>query len=255
MHVAWHGSERLRSEVIAGLEVMASRAQLGPVGIGDEAVDLFDVTDANLRRVSEAIGWPADLWALCYELFYDGFVMDPLGVRQHVRGVLGFLGVPRPGAALQGVLPDLVVARLTEEPWRATCTTPEVSELLDRFAVAALDGEEGALAGAVEQALRAAASRAAEAGRAPGAEGLHYEVRALEWCRAVAGRGRAPGEVRRLADAEVLDFAARPPPPGAPFPPGYRAAAKRRAEELRALARSQMASARAGRCAWGCPRR
>jgi hypothetical protein len=259
VHVAWHGSPRMKVDVLRQLRALATDHTLGPVSIHGEAIEFFDThaaVDFDLKRLASAIGWPPDLLALCFELFYDGLVTDPLGWGQHVEGALGFLKVARPGADLRSAVPAFVASRLTEEHWRAACTNAG-ADLLDTVALTILDGGgDSDLCSAVEEAIQQLAAQTKATGRAPGTEGVHYELRALRWCwAALAERKTAPARMGQFADAQHLDFAAPKPAVGVPFPSDYREGEREHESALRSLMLSLLASSEAGRCSWDCRRR
>lgn len=253
-HVAWHGSAKLRREVLGQLDELEARAQLAPAHIGDEVVHLVDPSDAELPRLSLIIGWPADLLALCSDLFHEGLPTDPLGIRQMIQGMRAFLSIPRPGADLLPLVPSFVATRLTEEAWRPQCSGA-VEELLDRAACFALgDHDDPQLTSDLAEATQELSTRTRAVGQARGSERLHYELRALRWASVASEPHREPQRARLLADVEPYDFAATLPPIGVPYPADHRAAQRTQLASLQGLVTSMLAAAKLDRCPWGCPR-
>lgn len=242
---AWHGSRRLRQDILSQLRVMADAQAIQSITVAGASVDLFGRSCApgvRWEEASSAIGWPADALALCDEVFYEGFLEDPPGIQQHVEGVLCYLEVPRPGADLRDLVPDFLAHRL-EEPWRSQCSA-EVSDVLDTVALMLLDGEEEPrVLAALATALTDSGARVSAVGPSPGSEPLHHELRALTWCRAVAQRRSEPGGVRVLGSCEQIDFAAPLPPVGVPFPPEHRAAERMLLADLREVLLSWLSTA------------
>lgn len=252
-HVGWHGSARLRVELLEHLDRLEATARLEPVSIGGESLQLVNPPNSELPRLALVTGWPADLLALGFELFHEGLPTDPLGIRQMIQGARAFLSIPRPGADLRPLWPSFMVTRLTEESWREQCSR-SVLDLLDRAACTLLGEDDPQLPADLAEAEDELAELTRARPRPPGTEPLHYERRALRWAGVSIERQRAPGEARLLADVESFDFGADPLPVGVPYPPDYRAAERTQLANLQGLLLSMLASAKAGHCAVGCSR-
>jgi hypothetical protein len=251
--VAWHGSASLRTEVLDHLDRLEARSEIEPVPVGDELLHVVDPPDSELLRVSLVTGWPADLLALCFEIFGEGLPDDPLGIRQMIQSSRTFLSVPRPGVDLRPLLPSFVVTRLTDEAWRDRCSSL-IKDLLDRTACFLLGDDDPELSADSRAAADDHSERARERGSRAEREKIYYEGRALRWVGALLDRHNTPGQTRLLADVESFEVYAEPPPAGVPFPADYRAAEREHEASLQGLMLSMLAAAEADRCEYGCSR-
>ncbi|MCO4748437.1 MAG: hypothetical protein KC912_26850 [Proteobacteria bacterium] len=138
-----------------------------PISVAGEVFHLSRARDTE--RLSNVIGWPTDLLALCLELFHDdGLPGDLLGIQQFVQAIHTFMKVPRPGADLGAVLPEFATHRLTSERWRELCRS-EITDLLDTVALLTLDGSASSdVRTDVEAQLQRIHTAAASSGREAG---------------------------------------------------------------------------------------